>query len=621
MPIISRATIQNIKQRVDILDVVSNVVALKRAGSKYKGLSPFNQEKTPSFFVSPDKGLYKCFSSGKAGDVISFVMETEGLTFTEAVETLGRRYGIPIEYEKGGISNQERSLRRELFDIHEHAAELYRQAFLADDEAGRFIRRYWQETRQFSLDVAEDFKIGLAPPDGGALLSHLRKRGFSDQALRQCGLFFLSGDTPRYERFRGRLMIPIRDSQGRIVAFTGRQLDITPADDPAREAKYVNSPETPIFTKGKILFNFDRSRKHARDGAPFLMVEGQLDAIRCWSVGLHTVIAPQGTGVTEDQCRLLQRFHTGLEVVLDGDRAGQAAALRLLPLALAQGLEVTFLPLPEGADPDDYIRENGEHAVETLRNRHLPAIQFAIRALAPDVATMSAQQISDACRQLFEIIHRAPSEVARAEYLAEIAAGLRLSRTAVDADYRAFRESAQRRETVSAALSSRPAADSAPAAEPVAAPVDEGRNSAEHDLLLLALQYEDLGRPLAETIAPEWINTSTRAGRLLDLVLNEFLHDTWAGTQWLQEHLDDPADKAFIASLLFDAPEIDQPERVANDGIRQMINNFCAPKMREIELEIAAKQGKFDADLISLLKTNEELRKLRLNPPTLRLPV
>lgn len=622
MPVITRASIQNLKARVDLVEVVSSVVALKRAGSKFKGLSPFNPEKTPSFFVSPDKGLFKCFSSGKAGDVITFVMETERLAFNEAVETLAKRYHVPLEYESGGASQEERSLRQELFDLHEAAAEVFREHFLAASDAGRFIRDYWTVARKFGLEVAEDFKIGVAPPDGGRLLERVQKRGFSENALRQSGLFFVrSGSGQLVPRFRGRLMIPIRDHQGRVVAFTARQLELTPADDPAREAKYVNSPETPIFVKGQILFNLDRARKQAGPGHPFLMVEGQLDAIRCWTAGLQTTVAPQGTGVTDTQLRLLRRYHAALELLLDGDSAGQRAALRVLPMALKEDVEITFLPLAEKTDPDALIREHGREAIEALRAHRASAMRFAVSALAPRPAEMSPQQTADACRELFAIIAQSPSEIAQSEYLAEAASLLRLSRGAVEEDYRRFRaQSARRAPTVEPGV-----APDAPGETTTESGQPTGRatqpaNSVEHDLLLLVLHFPAIGKPLAQALDQQWIEATSQPGRLLDRFLHDFAHDVWSDTAPVEELVDDPEDRNYLASLLFERPDIDDPVKVANDGIRQMVSNFCEPKIRKIELEIAAKQRNFDADLILLLRSNDELRRLRLNPPLIRLP-
>lgn len=278
MPVIKPTCVRDLKLRVNIADVISRVVTLRKAGARMKGLCPFHNEKTPSFHVDPDKGFYKCFGCGQAGDVITFVRETEQLGFTEAVEAIGQRFSVEIEYEQGsGPSREERSLRQENFDIHELAAEHYHQTYRGDNPTGEYMRRYWIEERQFTPELAEEFKVGAAAPTDDGLGALLLKRKFSEAALRQCGLFFIRDHAALTlhslrPRFRGRLMIPIRDHQGRVVAFTARQSDLTPQDDPAREAKYVNSPETPIFIKGNLLFNLDRARTAAKEGHPFVLV-------------------------------------------------------------------------------------------------------------------------------------------------------------------------------------------------------------------------------------------------------------------------------------------------------------------------------------------------------------
>jgi DNA primase len=401
MPAIKPTCVRDLKLRVNIVDVISRVVTLRKAGARFKGLCPFHTEKTPSFNVDADKGFFKCFGCGKAGDAIAFVRETEQLSFTEAIETLGKRFGVVIEYEEGsGPTKEERSLRQELFDLHEQAVEHYTQVFRARSATGEFMRRYWTESRRFAPELAEEFRIGAAEPDDAALAAALMKRRYSEEALRQCGLFFVREHSALTlgslrPRFRGRLMIPIRDHQGRVVAFTARQTSLTPEDDPAREAKYVNSPETPIFTKGHLLFNLDRAREVAgKENQPFVLVEGQLDALRCWSVGLKTAIAPQGTAITDAQLMLLRRYQTRVECFFDGDSAGQKAALRFLPLALKAGLEVRFLggSGQTKIDPDLLFLEKGLAGYATLKAGSLSSMAFACRSLLPDVETATPRR-------------------------------------------------------------------------------------------------------------------------------------------------------------------------------------------------------------------------------------
>ncbi len=620
MPVIKANSLRDLKNRVNIHDVVVRVVALKKAGGgRFKGLCPFHSEKTPSFNVSADKGFYKCFGCGKAGDVINFVMETEGLQFTEAVEAIAQRSGITLEYEEGsgGPSKETRSLRQEIFDIHDLAADYYRQAFLATTPHGEFIRDYWVQNRKFTPELAEEFKIGYAPPEDSGLAAALLKRKFSEDALRQCGLFFIrEGATITLgalrPRFRGRLMIPIRDHQGRVVAFTARQLELTPADDPAREAKYVNSPETPIFTKSNLLFNLDRARSHAGEGHPFVLVEGQLDALRCWSVGLQTAIAPQGTSITDGQLALLRRYHPQVECFFDSDSAGQKAALRFLPMALKAGLEVRFLMLAgsEKLDPDLLFLERGLAAYDEVKRGSLSAMDFACRSLLPNPATASAEQKSRAATALFEIIVQADSDVTRTSFLSEIAGFLRVAPGALERDLRAY----QARQSGSRFANPNPAP--APAAQPVA---DARGKATEAHLLFLCLHHESLLHALAHQLPHEWIDTSHTAGSLLDRILAEAAHNGWAGRENLDQLLETEEEKTLVASLLFEAAADDDLTKVANEGLRSLQRRFLEPRQRQIELEIASKGPDVESDLLSLLKQRAEITRQLRNPPKLSL--
>jgi len=620
VPVIKANSLRDLKNRVNIHDVVVRVVALKKAGGgRFKGLCPFHSEKTPSFNVSADKGFYKCFGCGKAGDVINFVMETEGLQFTEAVEAIAQRSGITLEYEEGsgGPSKETRSLRQEIFDIHDLAADYYRQAFLATTPHGDFIRDYWVKNRKFTPELAEDFKIGFAPPEDSGLAAALLKRKFTEDALRQCGLFFMrDGALPTLgtmrPRFRGRLMIPIRDHQGRVVAFTARQLELTPADDPAREAKYVNSPETPIFTKSNLLFNLDRARSHAGEGHPFVLVEGQLDALRCWSVGLQTAIAPQGTSITEGQLALLRRYHPQVECFFDSDSAGQKAALRFLPMALKAGLEVRFLMLAgaEKLDPDLLFLEKGLAAYDEVKRGSLSAMDFACRSLLPNAATASAEQKSRAATELFAIIVQTDSDVTRTSFLSEIAGFLRVAPGALERDLRAF----QARQ--SGSRFANPNAAPAPVAKPAA---DAHGKATEAHLLFLCLHHESLLHALASQLPHEWIDTSHTAGSLLDRILAEAAHNGWTGRDNLDQLLETEEEKTLVASLLFEAAADDDLVKIANEGLRSLQRRFLEPRQRQIELEIASKGTDVESDLLSLLKQRAEITRQLLNPPKLSL--
>ena len=584
----------------------------KAGGTRLKGLCPFHNEKTPSFHVDTDKGFYKCFGCGKAGDAITFVRETEQLNFSEAVEALGKRFGIVIEYEdgSGGPSTAERSLRQEIFDLHDAAAEHYHQAFKARDATGEFMRALWTEKRRFSLELADEFKIGAADEHGSGLGGVLLRRKFSEEALRRCGLFFIYDDAQitlgaLRPRFRGRLMIPIRDHQGRVVAFTARQTDRTPADDPAREAKYVNSPETPIFTKGNLLFNLDRARTAVGEGKPFVLVEGQLDALRCWSVGLKTAIAPQGTSITEGQLVLLRRYHAQVECFFDSDTAGQKAALRFLPMAVKAGLEVRFLTLAgaEKLDPDLLFLERGLAAYEEVRRQAQSAMAFGCQAALPEPGTASPELKSRAAQILYEIIAAAESEVARAEFLNEAAGHLRLPQSAAQKDFQTF---LQRQNRPAAA---RPVAETPPAPAPTA-----NAQTPERHLLMLCLHFEALGRPLSSVLPHDWIDVGHTAGVLLNRFLGEFEQDAWPGRDHLEELLETEDERALVANLLFENPAIDDPVKVVQEGLRQLRTRSLEPRLGQIELALANPRADSESDPISLLKERSELQRQLRSP-------
>ncbi|RKX36377.1 MAG: DNA primase [Verrucomicrobia bacterium] len=607
MPSIKAESIRNLKDRVSIVDVVSPIVTLKRAGAQFKGLSPFNSEKTPSFFVSPDKGLFKCYSSGKAGDVISFVMETERLNFVEAVESLAGRFNVPLEYD-AGYKPEERSLRQELFDLHDYATDYYHQRLQAEDPLGSFARDYWINDRGFPIELAAEFKIGIAPPTGIALAKAMADR-FSGNAMRESGLFYGRSDGRYYDRFRGRLMIPIRDHQSRVIAFTARQLELTPAEDPSRDAKYINSPETKIFVKGSILFNLDRARLEVNDDTPFLMVEGQLDALRCWQVGLKASVAPQGTGVTETQLSLLRRYQPHVDCLLDGDEAGQRAALRLLPIALRVGLEVRLLILQPGDDPDTLLLKHGPSAVEELRRNAVDAIAFACHCILPEPETASPLDKSRASRELFELITNSSSDVAKSAYLEQAAVHLSINPQALESDYATFARIGQMSNARKSGAGTRTKPQS----------IFAGRfPSAEEDLIQLILHYPEYGPSLTRTLHHEWIDTKRMPGRLLDRFMAEIEHDNWPGLKGIDSLLETQDEKVYIASLIFERLEPDSPDEFANEGIKRILTRFCQAKINEIELEIARKQETFDDEVIVLFRKKKELLHLKSNPPKLK---
>lgn len=358
--------LDEIRARLPVSAVVGRRVRLKKQGREYAGLSPFNPEKTPSFFVNDHKGFYHCFSSGKHGDVFRFLMETEGLSFPEAVERLAAEAGVPLPKPDQREVVRERQ-RASLADVVELACQFFQETFRLS--AGATARGY-AERRGLRPETIREFRIGAAPAERDALKRHLIGRGVDERSMIDAGLLIEPDDgRPSYDRFRNRLIIPIQDERGRVVAFGGRALG--PDDKP----KYLNSPETELFHKGLMLFNGHRARPAAHESGQIVVVEGYLDAIAVVQAGIGSVVATLGTAFTEEQIQRMWRFAPEPVVCFDGDRAGISAAHRaidrILP-HLKSGFSFNFCFLPDGKDPDELIAGGGREAFLAEIQRAVP---------------------------------------------------------------------------------------------------------------------------------------------------------------------------------------------------------------------------------------------------------
>jgi DNA primase len=352
--------LDELRARLPVSEVVGRRVRLKKAGREWKGLSPFNKERTPSFTVNDQKGFFHDFSSGKHGDIFGFVMETEGVEFPEAVERLAAMAGVPMPVATQEAEAEQRH-RRSLHDVIELAAKFFEQTLAA--RPGAKARGYLAD-RGLEPAAQLKFRLGYAPPDRFALKEYLGGQGVSVELMVEAGLLVAGDDIPvPYDRFRDRVMFPISDLRGRIVAFGGRALD---KDAPA---KYLNSPETPLFHKGGLLYNAAPARAAANDGAPLIAVEGYIDVIAMVTAGFSATVAPLGTALTDDQLGLLWRMADEPILCFDGDTAGRRAAYRAVDLALPQlrpGKSLSFAMLPDGQDPDDLVRAGGRGAMSDV---------------------------------------------------------------------------------------------------------------------------------------------------------------------------------------------------------------------------------------------------------------
>ncbi len=356
----SPAFLDEIRARLPVSEVVGRRVKLKKQGREFAGLSPFNAEKTPSFFVNDQKGFYHCFSSGKHGDVFDFLMETEGLPFGEAVERLASMAGLPLPEETPEAAAREER-RRSLYEVMALAARHFEETL--QSRLGAKARGYLAD-RELGPTTQQRFHLGYAAGERFHLKEALGKQGVPVEAMVEAGLLISGEDIPvPYDRFRDRVMFPITDLKGRVVAFGGRALE---KDVPA---KYLNSPETPLFHKGSLLYNGFDARAAAHKGARVIVVEGYVDVIAMVEAGFGGAVAPLGTALTEDQLQLLWRMSEEPLLLFDGDKAGQRAAARAMDIALPHikaGRSLTFATLPDGQDPDDLIRRSGREAMEQV---------------------------------------------------------------------------------------------------------------------------------------------------------------------------------------------------------------------------------------------------------------
>lgn len=352
--------LEEIRNRLPASTVVGRRVSLKKAGKEWKGLSPFNAEKTPSFYVNDQKQFYHCFSSGKHGDIFSFLMETEGVSFPEAVERLAREAGVdlPVSTE---ADREIEVKRKSLYEVMELAAQ-YFEANL-QIPAGAKAREYLAR-RGMGLDIQRQFRIGYAAPDRYVLRDHLAAKDVPVEMMIEAGLLVTAEDIKvPYDRFRERVMFPISDVRGRIVAFGGRTLS------PDVPAKYLNSPDTPLFNKGHLLYNHHLARNPAHERGTVIAVEGYVDVIALTATGFANAVAPLGTALTENQLALLWRMADEPILCFDGDKAGRRAAYRALDVAmpaLSAGKSLRFALLPDGQDPDDLARSGGKVAIERV---------------------------------------------------------------------------------------------------------------------------------------------------------------------------------------------------------------------------------------------------------------
>jgi DNA primase len=392
------STIAEIRERTSIAEIVSRYVALRRAGRGYMGLCPFHAEKTPSFSVNDERGFFHCFGCGASGDVFKFLMRVENLAFPEAVERLAKELGLELSHRETDGARQE--IRERLLELNARAAEYFRRC-LWNERAGSAARAYL-ERRGVAEETSRRFGLGYAPPAG--LVRALETAHVPLRDAEAVGLVARRPGGGLYDRFRDRLMFPIVDLAGKVVAFGGRVLgDGTP--------KYLNSPESPVFQKRRLLFGLREARDAIRSTRQAIVVEGYLDAIALSQAGLANVVAPLGTALTAEQARCLRRFAEEVVLLFDGDAAGSAAAARSFPVFAEAGVFADVAFLPQGHDPDSYVREAGSGGIERVLAGRIPLVDHYLRWLAPPDSPLSVRL--RAAASVTECLRRAKDPLVR----------------------------------------------------------------------------------------------------------------------------------------------------------------------------------------------------------------
>jgi DNA primase len=515
---------EKVKQQADIVRVIGEYLRLKKTGQNFTGLCPFHQEKTPSFAVHPVRQIYHCFGCGAGGDVFKFVMEMDKCAFPEAVRTVAEKCGIaiPKPRERSPEERMENQQRGALVEMHREAAAVFARQ-LHEAAEGKVAAAYLED-RGLSREAMERFGLGWAPSSGDELLRRLKSK-YSEKLLEVSGLFSRDQGGRLYDRFRRRIMFPIANEGGKVIAFGGRAMG---EDMP----KYMNSPETPIYSKSSVLYHFDRAKESLRQNDFAILVEGYMDAIAVARAGFANVVASCGTSLAEPQIKLLSRATRRVVVNYDPDTAGQAATERSIGLLLEREFDVRVLALPGAADPDKFLREQGADAYKRLLEQSPPYLDYLIgRARRMDLTTASGKVA--AMNYLMPYVQRLPNRLLRSEWATRIASELRV-------DEPVLRE-ALRRAAVERRAEVQPKVELlAPAVKP-----------AERQLIRMLVEGEGFREKLAGEIISGGLHRGLASERILELLISKVGEepDPAALAASLEEK-----DGRLLFEVLFEAP-------------------------------------------------------------------
>jgi len=478
--VFSEDIISRVRDSVDIVDLVSGYVSLKKTGKNHTGLCPFHAEKTPSFSVNPDKQIFHCFGCGAGGDVFKFIELQEGLNFPDAVRALAGRAGIslPIDSRSHGQDKKSEDERNVLLKIVTDAVEYFRKEL--EGPAGSAARAYLQK-RGVTDAIAQDFALGYVKPEWDGLLRHLKQKGYTFGQMEKAGLIVKRSEGEGYyDRFRGRIIFPIRDIAGKVIAFGGRVMDDS-------LPKYLNSSETPLYSKSNTLYCLDMAKEFGRRQGYFIIVEGYLDAIACHQHGVRNAVATLGTALTEGHLRLMRRFSDKLVLIFDPDPAGVKASLRGFDLFMTSGMKVNVVSLPDGDDPDTFLQKHGHDAFAACLRKSVKFMDFVLEQVLKSGSLASIDDKVQKAEEMLGFIAKIPSGIERDHYIRKTAEALDLNETVLRQEMPTH--------------SRRAASGGAKGDVPV--PARARRPKAEEILIHLMLKDEEIARSLQEQIQPQ----------------------------------------------------------------------------------------------------------------------
>lgn len=418
---ISDDIVQQIKNDADIVEVVSEYVNLKKRGKNYVGLSPFTNEKTASFIVSPDKQIFKDFSSGKGGDLFTFLMEYRRITFHEAIVELANKLNIEIKAgnAQSGVSPQKSSKRKQILDLHEDVKNFYINSMRLD-ENHTAINYYLK--RGFTVEIQKKFELCYAPDSWEGTVNHLKKKGYSENLMIESGVIGKSKSNTLYDRFKGRAIFPIKDHLGKVIGFGGRDLTNSP-----KAAKYINSPQSMVYDKSDVLYGFHEGIDQIRNQEEAILVEGYADVVSLSQAGITNVVAVSGTALTDKHCNRLKRYVKTVYLNFDSDRAGLNAADKSIDICIENEIDVQIVELPEGEDPDTIVRTKGKKEYELLIRKSISFVEFRVKIFKKDWNKKNPQMLSDFLEKMIASINKIKNVFVHDHHLKQLSNLLDLS--------------------------------------------------------------------------------------------------------------------------------------------------------------------------------------------------